>query len=54
MWKEACHEELPGPEHAMFRDRLMQLEDIHGEAIRKRFPAEDGVKIEVEVNSAYK
>ncbi len=41
-WKDACREELPGPEHSKFCERLVQLEDIHGEAIRKCFPvAED-------------
>ncbi len=40
-WKEACHEELPSIEHAMFRERLLRLEEIHGDAIRKRFPPED-------------
>jgi len=40
-WEEICHEKLPGPEHAKFRDRLLRLEDIHGDAIRKRFPPEE-------------
>jgi len=37
-WKEECHNRLPSPEHAKLRERLLQLEDIHGDAIRKRFP----------------
>jgi len=40
-WKEACHYELPGPEHAKFRDGLFRLEDIHGDAIRECFPPEE-------------
>lgn len=37
-WKEECHKQLPDLEHAKLRERLLQLEDIHGDAIRKRFP----------------
>ncbi len=37
-WKEECHKRLPSPEHAKLRERLLQLEDIHGDAMRTRFP----------------
>lgn len=39
-WVEACHKELPGPEHANLRKRLLGLDDIRGEAICERFPPE--------------
>lgn len=41
-WKELCNEYLPNPEHAKLRERLLLLGDIHGPAMRKRFPPEDG------------
>lgn len=31
-WKQLCYETLPGSEHARLRERLMHLEDEHGEA----------------------
>jgi len=37
-WKEECNTELPRSEHAYVRERLLQLEEIHGDAIRERFP----------------
>jgi len=37
-WKEECHVWLPNPEHAELRERLLRLEDIHGDATRTCFP----------------
>ncbi len=37
-WKEECHKRLRSPEHAKLRERLLQLEDIYGDAMRERFP----------------
>jgi len=37
-WKEECYKELPKPEHAKLREWVLQLEDIYGDAMRKRFP----------------
>lgn len=41
-WKEVCHEHLPKPEYAKLRERLLHLDDIHGPAMRKRFPPREG------------
>ncbi len=40
-WEETCHGELPGPQHARLRERLIRVEEMHGDAFRKRFPPED-------------
>ncbi len=37
-WNEICHTKLPGPAHAKLREMLLELEDIHGNEVRKRFP----------------
>ncbi len=36
--EEECHKWLPSPEHAKLRERLLQLEDIYGDAMRMLFP----------------
>ncbi len=40
-------QELPKPEHARLRERLLRLEDIHGDATRKRFPQPTSLIIEI-------
>ena len=40
-WGMECHGQLPRTEHAKLRSRLLRLEELHGDAIRKRFPQED-------------
>ncbi len=40
-WTEECHRALPGPEHDVVRERLLELEQIHGATVRQRFPPED-------------
>jgi len=40
-WKSMCHNILPAQEHAKLRNWLLRLEEIHGDAIRKRFPPEE-------------
>ncbi len=37
-WREECHEKFPSAEHAKLREWLLQLEDVHGDEMRKRFP----------------
>jgi len=37
-WKEECHAWLPYPLYAKLRGRLLQIEDIYGDAMRERFP----------------
>jgi len=39
-WRDYCEEELPCFHHDKFRGALMQLEDIHGAAVRKQYPTE--------------
>jgi len=38
-WKETCYGGLPGPKHARLRERLLRLEVIHGDTMRKQFPS---------------
>jgi len=40
-WTEECRRALPGPEHDVVRERLLELEQIHGDTVRQRFPPED-------------
>ncbi len=46
-WKERCHDELPSPENAQLRVRLLQLEDIHGTRCASVFPQPIGKKLEI-------
>ncbi len=39
-WREECFRQLPNPAHAQMRERLLRLEEVHGGAIRNRFPQE--------------
>jgi len=39
-WGEECFKQSAGAEHTDFRERLLSLEGIHGEAVRERFPPE--------------
>ncbi len=39
-WGEACHGELPGPEHAKLRARLLGIEKFHGDTIHGYFAPE--------------
>ena len=40
-WIEECFRELPDRDYNELRDRLLELEGIHGETIREQFPPED-------------
>jgi len=41
-WKEACHGRLTHSEHAKLREKLLLLEDTHGDVIHKRLPPRIG------------
>lgn len=40
-WKELCQDNLPKPEHAKLRERLLRLEDGHRPAMRMHFPQDE-------------
>lgn len=37
-WKDVCHSRLTSPEHVKLRERLLQLEELHGPAIWEHIP----------------